>query len=1687
MDWTGIRNENEYYSAYFFSDGLKGAINERLKNWDESEKEAKSEAEEKGSKAWRRSPPNALRLAAKDLQAALDELTHERDPMARLSTERAVNRKLLEILGLPQPKSDENGEIVAETFYPNGEGTVPLPLLGALYIEGDAARPVLWILEASSLGEERDDDDPLSWKLNKAEFQDVPWAAFTKAALERLSSATWMDLLEKEVFKSDHPPRWVILAAAKEWILIDSTKWGQKSCLRFDWMEIVSRRSVDVMSGTAALLSAESMTSIDGRVLLDTIDEAAHKQAYGVSESLKKSLRESIELLGNEAAPQLLDQAISGKKELQKDLADILTRECLRYMYRILFLLFVESRQELNYAPVENPAYASGYSFESLRDLELIPLVTEEDRNGRYIHDSISKLFKFFGQGTPQSLDTIGENNNYTAAAFSISPLRGALFDASRTPHLNTVVFTNQTLQDVIRKMSLAETASGKGKRRIRTGRISYAHLGINQLGAVYEALLSYRGFFASTDLYEVRQADSKDDEFDTGYFVTAEELNDYKENEKVYVQNENGEKELKVYRKGTFIYRLTGREREKSASYYTPEVLTQCVVKYALKEYFSTVIDNLTDDKAKAEKILSLKICEPAMGSAAFLNEAINQLAVKYMDFAQKAKGERLSMSAYAKELQRVKMYMADNCVFGVDLNPVAVELGEVSVWLNALSDDKFVPWFKLQLHAGNSLIGCRRTVYKADTVMGSAGVNEKPVDLGAKPLGDEQIWQFLVPHPGMANYKDQDVKAIYPSAMKTLADHRKLFFRKVTADDVALMQDLSRKAEQLWQTWARKLAQLREQTSDPYPIYGHEADCLSKPLSYHDKNVLVEKIQNGDGTLGSGEFMRLKMAMNYWCALWFWPIDQAGDFPTLDQFLADMGILLSSEVLNTSSESNTVPISLFDTYESAEQAREDASGRLDLNSLVTLCPNIAITEKVARRYRFFHWPLEFADIFMPQKEQSAGFDLTFGNPPWRVATWNSGAVIGDFIPYVLFRGESASAIRQQLLKKDADGQTPLDRRPEIGEAWRSEFEEASGTQNYLGAQANYPEIQGSSINLFKLFLPLSWRNATPDGVEGFLHPLTNFTETKGKILRAESYSRTRYLFHFINELLLFPIHHQTEYAVAIYRKGKADIQADMIMNLFHPRTIDETFESTDNSIAIGLKNDKDDWNLKGQKDRLILLNKDVLKTIGAVFSDDSLSPVLPNIHSTSLLRVLKKFARLPKRIRDLGDKEYCISSMWHETGAQKDGTIAEFPGQQTKAPSSMSQLILNGPHLQVGNPYFKTPRPVCTNKLDWDTVDLELIPDNYIPRAKYKQACSDEDYANKQMVCMQDKKIFSQHWRVCYRSMVPLDGERTLTSAIYPPGVSTVDNVNGIALESKTNILTIAASFASLPFDAYMRMLGKPRLHVSVIDSIPILDFNNRKDAVNCRILRLNCLTNSYSDFWAKLFKPAFKNEAWASKVSAINKTPFNHLTEKWSRNSAVRSDLLRRQALVEIDVLTAQSMGLDLEDLLTLYRLRFRVLRSHEADTWYDQNGRIVFTPNAIGLAGVGLPRRKKASDAKNNVTYRKNGYDVGPEGLGFEDVKGMTEGVIEKTYPDTSMSDEPTMVTVKYVAPFFKMDREEDYRFAWEVFEKKYGKVELSALDPQTETKPEEKKQTARKPKDRHKEGKEPDSAQPAFDF
>lgn len=332
-------------------------------------------------------------------------------------------------------------------------------------------------------------------------------------------------------------------------------------------------------------------------------------------------------------------------------------------MYRLLFLFYIEARPELGYVPINANNYLKGYSLESLRDLEMMPLHSAEAQEGTYLSDSIQLLFALIDQGysPPANTDLFA---NSDVNAFSITPLKSHLFDPKMTPTLNSVRFPNQLMQRIIQLMSLSKPSTGRFARR---GRISYAQLGINQLGAVYEALLSYKGFFAPHDLYEVKKADSQPNELESAYFVPKAELKNYTEAERVL--NEQGG--FKCYPKGTFIYRMSGRDREKSASYYTPEVLTQTQVKYALKE--------LLQDKT-ADQILNLKVLEPAMGSAAFLNEAINQLAVAYILRKEKETGNRLAHELYTDELQKVKLYIADNNVFGIDLNPVAVELAEVS-----------------------------------------------------------------------------------------------------------------------------------------------------------------------------------------------------------------------------------------------------------------------------------------------------------------------------------------------------------------------------------------------------------------------------------------------------------------------------------------------------------------------------------------------------------------------------------------------------------------------------------------------------------------------------------------------------------------------------------------------------------------------------------------------------------------------------------------------------------------------------------------------------------------------------------------------------------------------------------------------------------------------------------------------
>lgn len=370
------------------------------------------------------------------------------------------------------------------------------------------------------------------------------------------------DLVTKILFGSAEPPRFIMLIGMNQIALIDRNKWNEKRYLQFELEEIFSRLENTTLQAMAVLLHRDSLCPDDGKVVLDELDEQSQKNASGVSENLKYALRESIELLGNEV---LYDMKTRLGRDLEADPVDAgqLTLECLRYMYRMLFVLFIEARPELGYAPIKAQSYYSGYSLESLRDIaDNIRDDVDEVGDGYYLHETLAKLYELIYDGYPKTEDELKKATGSDSLhdMFLIAPLKAHIFDPEYTKMITAAKLRNSCMLRIIDLMSLTRATGRKNDRR---GRISYANLGINQMGAVYEALLSYRGFIAEQDLYEVKRKGDTFNELDVGYFVSESELEQYDEDERV--RYESGEKKgkLRMYEKGTFIYRLAGRERE--------------------------------------------------------------------------------------------------------------------------------------------------------------------------------------------------------------------------------------------------------------------------------------------------------------------------------------------------------------------------------------------------------------------------------------------------------------------------------------------------------------------------------------------------------------------------------------------------------------------------------------------------------------------------------------------------------------------------------------------------------------------------------------------------------------------------------------------------------------------------------------------------------------------------------------------------------------------------------------------------------------------------------------------------------------------------------------------------------------------------------------------------------------------
>jgi hypothetical protein len=711
------------------------------------------------------------------------------------------------------------------------------------------------------------------------------------------------------------PARFVLLLCGGIVLLTDRRTWAEGRFLAVNLdtaLERNNRTQTGELSVIAALFCHEMLASPGGKEpLLDALLGASTDNAVGVGSELREGLQRSVEIIANEVLARLEDAGIepSDIEDAHIPFAHELTRETLRYLYRVLFLLYAEARPELGILPADDGSYQAGYSVARLRDLveRDEQLVEEETRNGFHLFASLDLLFDkvnngYRPQGTEPDDDRAGDDDATRAAkvltrsedrGLRFEPLRSELFEPRSIRLIGTGVaaprigdggprldlrLRNAALHEVLRLLTMK-----KGSRRgARGGFISYRNLGINQLGAVYEGLMSYTGIIASEELCEVAK---RGDPEKGSWLIPAHRQNDYPEQTLVTYgehDNQRGLRGPKRYRPGTFVYRLAGRDRETSASYYTPESLTKVTVELTLKHRLDQQRDaNDAVVRTSAAELLSWTICEPALGSGAFLNEAINQVADEYLRRRQDELGVSISAAAALTEKQRVKAYIALHNAYGVDLNATGVELAEISLWLNTMHPGMQAPWFGLHLRRGNSLIGGRRAVYAGADVTSTAKAWLKakgalaPTPLPfPEPLPAGAVHQFLLPSLGWAAVAgSKEAKALSKEPVERLRKWKRGMLRRPEKAQYARLRDAARRVEFLWALVARRMEISERAIARHIPVWGasgKEFDFLHRPAQAVSKEQVFADLFHAVDT----PYWRLKKVMDAWCALWFWPV---------------------------------------------------------------------------------------------------------------------------------------------------------------------------------------------------------------------------------------------------------------------------------------------------------------------------------------------------------------------------------------------------------------------------------------------------------------------------------------------------------------------------------------------------------------------------------------------------------------------------------------------------------------------------------------------------------------------------------------------------------------------------------------------------------------------------------------------
>jgi len=677
----------------------------------------------------------------------------------------------------------------------------------------------------------------------------------------------------------------------------------------------------------------------------------------------------------------IFDTHKSGEEYTEEERGEIF-ESAVKLIYRCLFLFYAEARRLLP----SDPGKADLYRRHSIQAL------CEEARKFRWgerrdtdeydLWKHLKGLINAVNDGDPE---------------YGIMGYNGGLFDDEEERFLGQHQLRNDFLSRALYLLAFVEPYDNEPDEEYA---IPYEDLEVRHLGELYENILEYTVQLANAD--RIRRRTRKGVEMLLAS-QTSKKAGDT------------------LIKKGDVYFGESALERKQTGSYYTPESLVRFLNEKTIaqplretfeQEYrqrFNELLEQAGNghdagtrrgaaqsaaalvERFVEERILNFKVCDPAMGSGHFLVDSANQMAglvVALLEEVPHVEGITVSVTSRPNDWRR---RITRHCIYGIDLNPLAVNLAKLSLWLNCFASEHKLTFLDHHVRCGNSLIGIR----SLDQL---ASIPERKKESKKKKNPQKLLFDY------------NDLSSVLAEASQGVAS-----ITQIDEDDTD-----SQKAV---------LDEALEATSNLRPL----ADLFTAYLMDSDIPGYYKEI-----------FERLAKGL---------------------------------------SVAGTLNPALPEIVESVEAYRD--------------------------QHHFYHWPLEFPDVFGP--DAVGGFSATVGNPPWDIIKPNSQEFFLDYDPkFRSYKKQEANRVSKELMVDN----------PAISKKWEVYCNGFAEQSAYFKEPLSYSALGKGDINTFKLFLEQFFTVLNDGGRMGIVVPSGLYTDQGCLPLRQRffSHSRVKYLYGFEN-----------------------------------------------------------------------------------------------------------------------------------------------------------------------------------------------------------------------------------------------------------------------------------------------------------------------------------------------------------------------------------------------------------------------------------------------------------------------------------------------------------------------------------------------------------------------------------------